>query len=340
MKAPQQITISTSTFVKAVLIVLGLWFLWFIRDIVAIFVIALLLAALIDPFAHWLAERRIPRALAVLIVYTVLLSITSIMLILMVPVVIEQSGQLIANMTDSSLDLSNQLTQLRRFSESYGLADNLAASLQAVQQSVADSVGSIFSTVKGVAGAIAAVFLVLVLTFYMVVEEDAMRKYFKHLAPAEYQPYMVHITKRMQEKMGAWLRGQIILGLIVGLSVYIGLTLLGVEYALLLALLAGIFEMVPYVGPIISVIPAAIISFAQSPILGGAVLALYLIIQQIENHVLVPKIMQKVTGLNPIVSILALLVGIKVGGLVGGIIAIPLATMLLVVVEDLFRDVD
>ena len=139
--------------------------------------------------------------------------------------------------------------------------------------------------------------------------------------------------------MGEWLRGQLILGLIVGVAVYLGLLFLGVNYALLLALMAGVLEVVPYVGPIISLVPALIIGFAQSPVIGFAVIILYLIVQQLENHLLVPKVMQKVTGLNPIISILALLVGIKAGGIIGTIFSIPLAMMGVVILEDLFRDV-
>ena len=103
-------------------------------------------------------------------------------------------------------------------------------------------------------------------------------------------------------------------------------------------MIAAIFEIIPYVGPVFSLIPAVIIGFAQSPMTGVGVIGLYLIIQQIENNLLVPKIMQKVTGLNPVVSIAALLVGIKVGGVVGAILAIPLATMIVVAIEDVFKE--
>lgn len=339
MHPPQSVSISTATFIKAVLIVLGLWFLWFIRDIVAIFVASILLAALIEPFASWFAARRIPRGLAVIIVYICLLSLTAIFVAAFVPIVSEQGGQLIANFSSSYASTMESLGQVRQFSADYGFADNLSSSLTAIQQGVADSFGSIFSTVWGVVGGVAATFIVLVLSFYMVVEEERMRKYFRSLAPIEYQPYVAHLMKKMSRKMGEWLRGQIILGVIVGLAVYIGLSFLGVKYALVLALIAGILEVVPYVGPIISLVPALIVGFAQSPLIGLAVIILYLIIQQFENHVLVPKVMQKVTGLNPIISILALLVGFKAGGLTGAVLSIPLAMMCVVILEDLFRDV-
>lgn len=339
MQPPQSVSISTSTFIKAVLIVLGLWFLWFIRDIVAIFVASILLAALIEPFASWFASRRIPRGLAVLIVYTCLLSLSAIFVLLFVPIVSEQGSQLVANFSNSYSQAMESLGQVRQFSADYGFADNLASSFTALQTGITDSVGSFFSTVWGVVGGVAATFIVLVLSFYMVVEEERMRKYFRSLAPIEYQPYVAHLMKKMSRKMGEWLRGQIILGLIVGVAVYIGLTILGVKYALVLALIAGIFEVIPYVGPIISLVPAVIVGFAESSIIGLAVIVLYLVIQQLENNVLVPKVMQKVTGLNPIISILALLVGLKAGGLTGAILSIPLAMMSVVILEDLFRDV-
>lgn len=335
MHAGQTISISTGTFLKAVLIALSLWFLWYIREIVAIFIISIMLASVIDPFADWFAKRRIPRSIAVLIVYTVLLALASLIVIVLVPIVIEQSSQLLKNISVTSASAIDSFVQ---FQQRHQVLENLTSGLESFQQNLTASANSIFTTVKGFFGGLAALMIVLVLTFYMVVEEESMRRYFKTLAPAEYQPYLNQILQKMQKRIGAWLRGQIILGFVVGLAVYIGLKLLGVPYALLLAIIAGLFEIVPYVGPILSLLPAALIGFAQSVVLGLGVVILYLIIQQVENNVLVPKIMQKVTGLNPILSIAALLVGVQVGGVVGAILAIPLATMISVVFEDLFKE--
>lgn len=338
MQPPQSISISTATFIKAVVIVLGIWFLWYVHDVVAIFIASLLLSSLIEPFAATLHARHIPRALAVLIVYTVLLTLVSILTVLLVPAVSTQGGQLLNSVSTSFTGVAHSFGSLQTFTEAHGLADNFSSSLTSLQEAFGQSVGSIFSTVKGVVGGVVATFIVMVLAFYMVVEEEKVRKYFRSLAPIEYQPYVGHLMKKVQKKMGEWLRGQLILALVVGTLIFIGLSILGVPYALLLALIAGVLEVVPYVGPVLSLIPALIIGFAQSPILGLAVVLLYVLVQQIENHVLVPKIMQTVTGLNPIISILALLIGIKVAGLVGAIFSIPLAMIGVVVLEDLFGD--
>ncbi len=325
---PHTINVSTMTFVKAVLIVLALWFFWYIREIVAMVVTALLLAALIDPFADWFQERKIPRGLAVIIVYVILGLIATLVIVALVPVVIEQVTQLFGSgpfaETLQDIFLSNStLFDVQRF----------IVSLLSGETSIA----TLFSQIGSFLSGFLALLVVLVLAFYMVVEEDTAKKVFKNLAPIEYQPFLVQLLTKIQTKIGAWLRGQLLLGLIVGTTCFIGLSILGVKYALLLGIIAGLFEIVPYVGPTLSVIPAVLVGFTQSLVMGVIVLLMYLVVQQVENNILVPKIMQKVTGLNPIVSIVALLVGIKIGGLVGAILSIPIATMLSVILEDLFR---
>jgi len=181
-----------------------------------------------------------------------------------------------------------------------------------------------------------ALFAVLIITFYMTLEEDGMKKFVKSIAPLKYQPYLISKVKRVQVKMGMWLRGQLILSLILGVLAYIGLLIIGVDYALVLALLVAVTEFIPYVGPIIGGIPAVFIAFTQSPVKAGIVVVLYVVIQQLENSVISPKVMQKAVGLNPIIIILALLVGGTIGGFAGVILAIPAVTIISVFVEDFF----
>lgn len=329
------ITISTGTFVKAILFGLGLWFLWYVREVVAVIFMAVLLAALIDPLADALARRRVPRTVTVIVVYILLAALLSFVVIQIVPVIFDQLSQFVANISTSPI--LGYLGRFRAATAEYGLEDNLRSALQSIQTGITSSFTSVFSTITGVIGAIATIFVVFVLTFYMVVEEEAVRRYFKNLAPEEYQLYLSGAFSKMQKKVGSWLRGQLALGLIIGIAVYIGLSLLGVHYALLLAVIAGLLEFVPYLGPILSLSPALIIAFGQSPLKALSVVVLYLVIQQLENNILVPKVMQKATGLNPVISIVALLIGAKVGGFLGAVLSIPLATMSSVLLEDLFH---
>ncbi len=333
---PHAITVSTWTILKVLLILVSIGLLWMLRDVVAILFVALLLSALIDPFADWFAKRHIPRGIAVLIVYAILLGIAAATLILLIPPLVTQVQQLVSNLAIMYGEAIKSFTQLQTISVQYGFGDNFQASLQALQEGVGRSLSSVFSTISGFFGGIAAFVIVLVLTFYMVVEEDAARRFFKNLAPEEYQPFLASLFNKMQKRIGSWLRGQLVLGLVIGTAMYLGLTILGVPYALVLALLAGLLEIIPYAGPMLSAIPTLLIAFSISPLKGLMVGILILVIQQIENNLLVPKIMQKATGLNPIVSIVALLVGIKLGGFVGALLAIPIATMVAVAIEELF----
>jgi len=330
------LSISTGTILKVLLVVLGVWVAWYLREIFVMLLAAILLAALIEPFADWLARHRWPRAAAVIFVYAALVLLVLAIVLLVVPLVIAQMADLFNNFSFEYQKFISSFDQVKSFSVQYGLQNSLQSTLLSIQDWLTGSLSSIFTTFKGLVGGVVGTFIVLVLAFYLVVEEAAARNLFKQITPLEYQPFLFQLFLKIQKKIGAWLRAQLILGLIVGSAVFLGLTILGVDYAIVLALLAGLLEIVPYVGPIFSLIPAAMVGFAASPLQGILVLALYFVIQQIENHILVPKVMQKVTGLNPVIRILALLIGIKLAGFVGGLLAIPVAIMLVVILDEVF----
>lgn len=335
MRSPDHLVhISTSTIFRTIIIVGALVFLWFVRDILLMLFVALMLAALIEPFANWLHSHKIPRGLGVLGIYVVLFSALAVSLLLLVPPFIEQFQNLLRALSSIFVGVSDTVGRLYAFSEQYGLGEQVSQSVDELQRAASGFIGSLFSTVTGLIGGLISLVITLVLAFYMVVEEDAWRRFFRRVAPDEYQPYLTQLFNKMQEKIGLWLRGQLLLMLIIGLLTYLGLTLLQVPYALVLAIFAGFLELIPYAGPTVGAIPAVAIGLVQSPLTGGAVLLLYILIQQFENHLLVPKIMQKVAGLNPIVSIVALLVGFQIGGLLGAILAIPVAALLSVFLND------
>jgi predicted PurR-regulated permease PerM len=141
----------------------------------------------------------------------------------------------------------------------------------------------------------------------------------------------------VEEKIGRWLVGQLALGFIIGVFYYVGLSLIGVKSALVLAVFGGFMEFIPYIGPILVGIPIIIIALSQSPLTAALALVIQIAIQQLENHVIVPKVMQKAVGLNPLVSIVALLVGAKLFGIVGMLLAIPVTTSISVVLTEIYR---
>lgn len=336
-KRVTNINISTLTIVKTIVIFIILYFLYLISDIIALLFASLIFTSSVDPWIDWMQKRKIPRSLGMVIIYLLLLAIVSFTVYLIIPPIIEQTSELSANFPHYVDKASAMFFNLQDYADKHEWLDSIKNSLGSVSSHLETATRGIFTTLYSIFGSIFAFFLVLVITFYMVVEEDAMKKLVWSLTPSKHQAYMIGLMNRIQKKIGLWFRGQLLLGLIIFFLTFVGLSILGVKYALILALIAGLTEVVPYLGPILSAIPAIFLAFTQSPMLAVFVLILYVVIQAVENNILVPKIMQKAVGLNPIISIFVLMIGLKLGGIIGAILAIPIATALSVIIKDLFE---
>src|SRR3989344_5121790 len=192
-----------------------------------------------------------------------------------------------------------------------------------------------FQTASRIFGGALSAVLVLVISFYLAVEERGIENLLRVIIPREHEKYAISLWKRTQEKIGLWLQGQLILGIIVGVLVYLGLSILQVPYATTLAALAALLEIIPIFGPIMAAIPAAIIAFSVTPTLGLMVIGLYIIIQQFENHLIYPLVVTKIVGIPPIIVIVAILVGGELAGIIGFLLAVPLTTVLVELFNDL-----
>jgi predicted PurR-regulated permease PerM len=327
------ISISTFTVVKILLVLLMLYFLYIVRDILVVLFIALILSSAIKPFVDWMQRKKIPRALSMILIYFTLAIVISLIIYLIIPPMVEQIGEITKNLPRYLDLLSTRFSNIKDYT---GQVYSLAGALDALKTSLQTNATSVLSALSGIFGSIVSFFLVLVVTFYMVVEENAMKKIVWSIVPLKNQPYVMRLIVRMQKKIGNWLIGQLILCFTVGLFIFLGLVILRVKYALILALLAGLFEAIPYLGPLLSAIPAVFLAFSQAPTLAIFVAIFYYAVQFTENNVLVPKIMQKAVGLNPVISITALLIGFKLAGIAGALLAIPVATAASVFIQDVF----
>lgn len=335
-KNPNQTTISISTWsvVKIFLILLAFWFFYQVREVILIIFVAIMLASILESPVSWLQKRKIPRAVTVILIYLIFFAVLSFLTLSLIPPLIEQIRQLANNFPDYLQKV------FAFFRTPLGDFINLNNGVQELAKSVASGTTNNFlTTIFSFFGGFVSTIVVLVMTFYLVVEEDALKRIIRSVVPDHYQPYITQLFSRVQSKLGAWLRGQLILSLIVGILIYIGLTLLRVPYALVLAPMAGLLEFVPFIGPITAAAPSVIIALAQSPIKALVVIAMYVMIQQMQNHILVPKVMQKAVGINPIISIAAVLTGVQIGGVLGALIAIPLTAALSVLIKDFYHEV-
>ncbi|HWR00012.1 MAG TPA: AI-2E family transporter [Candidatus Methylomirabilis sp.] len=333
----RSISISTRTIITVVATILLLRFMWEIRDLIALVFAALILAALINPFAQWAKKYRIPKGISVLAFYVVFIGglVTAILLVL--PEIVDQAGRLGELVGKSWQVLSGWIESLRQLSTQYGLSENLRAGVSSLQGQATTVVQKLFSTLTDLFGGLAGLVVVLVIAYYMVAQEEEALQWFKNFLPEDYQKFTTNLLREVQDKFGRWLIGQLSLSLIVGVLYYVGLRILGVEGALVLAILGGFTEFIPYLGPILGGIPAVLVALSQSPMLALLTLILFVIVQQLENHVLVPKVMQKAVGLNPVLSIVALLVGGKLFGIAGAILAIPVTTACAVAFMEIYR---
>jgi predicted PurR-regulated permease PerM len=333
----RNIVISTWTILKVLGILFGLFLLYLVRDILALLFAALFLAALMHPAARFLATKKIPKGITVLGFYIVLFGSAVLAFGLLVPPFLTQSAHLMDGVGRSWQVLADSANSLKEFSATYGLNDNIQAGVQSLQGQVTNAATGLFSTLTGIFGGIVGLLVVLVLAYYMVVQDESAKSAFYQIVPKEYQELASTILLRVEEKIGRWLLGQLALGLIVGVLYYIGLRIIGVESALVLAVFGGFTEFIPYLGPILGAIPVFLLALSQSPLIAAFSLIVIIVIQQVENNILVPKIMERAVGLNPLVSIIALLIGAKLFGLVGVILAIPVATATAVILSELYR---
>lgn len=330
------IRIETWDVIKVIGIVLTLIFLYLVRDILALLFAALFFAALMHPAANYLAKKRIPKGVTVLVLYVLLFGFAAIAFGLLLPPLLDQSANMVSTLGKSWEVVSKGVHFLQDFTLKHGLSDNLQAGVQTLQDQIGRAANGLFSTLTDVFGGIVGLIVVLVMAYYMVAEEEEARNVFHNLVPEEYQEISTTIIKRVEEKMGKWLIGQLSLCLIIGLLYYIGLTIIGVNSALVLAVFGGFTEFIPYLGPILGAIPAMLLALTQSPVKAVLALIVVIIIQQFEGHVIVPKVMQRAVGLNPLLSIVALLIGAKLFGIVGALLAIPVATAISAILCELY----
>ena len=198
--------------------------------------------------------------------------------------------------------------------------------------------GGFFKIVSAIFGGALSMILIIVISFYLAVQERGIENFLKVITPIKKEEYIIGLWKRSQHKIGLWMQGQLLLGLLIGVMAYLGLTILGVKYALLLALLAAVFEIIPLFGPILAATPAVILGFLDSAVLGFMVLGFYIIMQQFENHLIYPLVVRKVVGVPPLVVIIALIIGAKLAGFLGMLLSAPIAAVLMEYMNDLEKE--
>lgn len=308
---------------------LSIWFAYYIRDIFALLFIVLIVVTWLSPTVEkW--SKYLTRPGAVISVFLILLAFLAAIFSLVVP-------PLVAQLQEFSLNLPFYAQKLSE-SASEGvwrsIVEAVRGNLSNISSQLSDTGGLLLSQTIGLLSGLWAVITVLVLSFYLLLEENGLRKIYRGLLPQNWYEALAETTNKIGDKLGAWLRGQLMLMLLVGVMVTVGMLLAGIPYALTLGLWAGLTEVVPIIGPWIGAVPGVILGFASSPIHGFLAILVYVVVQQVENSILVPKVMGKAVGINPFLVILAIIIGDKVYGLLGVLLAVPAAAVISVIAQD------
>jgi len=331
MDDKQTIEITTATILKAIAIILGVVFVYLVRNILLMLFVSVIIASAVDAPIDWLVRHKIRRGLAVAIVYILGIVIFGFLIYLIIPPLASQVKVLAFNMPGYLGELEGKLQWL---GGKFGIV-----SLQDVLTSIGDrlgvAAGDIFVATINFFGGVFSAVIVLIISIYMAVKEQAIKKFFVSFSPERHRAYVENLTERILYKLGAWFRGQIILMAVIGVMSYIGLSLLKIKFALTLALIVGLLEVVPIIGPIIAAVPAILFALLQSPGLALLTAALYYVIQELEKYLIVPQVMKRAVGLNPISIMVAVLIGAELHGIIGAIIAIPVAAIISIILSDL-----
>jgi predicted PurR-regulated permease PerM len=333
---------------KSTLIVLGIILLsqFFapIAEILLIFFLSILFAAALDPTVDALERRKIPRSVSVIGIFILLIALLIFFISQLIPLMAEQLVQMGQNIAELITKQEYDSPFLQKASDYINSAIQ-SIDLELILNKINESLNSITTQLKSFAGdtlgfilwifnSILNFFLFLILTFFLVVDEKNVNNFFLSLFPSKHAHYIIDKMDAVKHKIGFWLRGQIILMITMFTISLIGFMLLGVDYALTLAMLTGIGELIPIVGALIAGIPAILVGLNTSTWLAFWVAIFILVSQQLEGNILVPMIMKKAVGLSPIIIILAMVIGGKTLGILGAIIAVPVTTALSIFVMD------
>ena len=353
-----EIEISSGTIVRTILVILLFALAWFLRDIILVVLIAVVLASAIEPLVRFIVARGIPRLLSLVFVYLFGAAILGGVFYFFVPALLSDLSRL-ARIVPQYFDISSLWNPLQEggIASQSPLAKAVIPQVVGIEQGIAQGANFLDilknSVEEGGAVHSASVFfggffsfiLIIVLSFYLSAQERGIENFLRLISPVKSRGYVVDLWKRSQIKIGLWFQGQLLLGFLVGVLAFLGLSVLGVSSALFLAFLMMIFEIIPVFGPILAAVPGVAIAFTEGmrgvePGLTAAlfVALFYFIIQQFESHLIYPLVVRKVIGIPPVLVILALVIGAKIAGFLGILLAVPMTAVLMEFLNDVAKE--
>ncbi len=334
----KKLSITTGSWVRAVLVILAVVALFILRDLVLVILVSIVIASAIEPAALWAKRFSLPRLPTILTVYVFVGVICAGLFYFLFLPLLGELSTFIGAFPEYSKNLTTDSTFLNLFGSvsealpAQGIANNINSLVSSLSTGV-------FSSATFFFGGIFSFILIVILSFYLAVQEDGVGKFLRVVTSSKQEKYIMDLWDRSKKKIGLWMQGQVLLAAIIMVLVYLGLLLVKVDHPLLLAVAAGMFEIIPVFGPILAAIPAILIAFVGGGMSTALMVAgLFIIIQQFENQLIYPLVVKKVVGVPPMVSILALLIGGQLAGFLGILISVPVAAVFMELLNDMEKE--
>ena len=328
--------VSTGTILRFVTIGVALALLLFLWKVVAGLFLAIIIAATVEPAVQFFKRHHIPRPVSVGVIYGLGLAILAGMFYLVVPNLFFEFRDFSTTFPDRYAEFISSFNQtVGTFSLPEIGGGNLGNFFENIRNQTGIATSDFFGFIFSIFGGVLSVIFVFVISFYLSLEERGIEIFLRSLIPKTHHEYAFDLWRRIKKRLSMWVRAQVILMLFVGLVMFPILWALGIKYALTLAILLALFEVIPVIGPIIAGAILLLFVLIQSPVLALIAFGVYVILQQIQAHLIVPTIVSRALGLNPVVIILLLVVGGSLGGVWGAILAIPFGA----VINELLSDI-
>lgn len=308
------VTVSPVSIAFTIFFILGLYGVFYIRNVIILLFASFILSVALNPVVKLLNSKlSIPKVAAIVMAYLFLIIIVATSLGLLIPPLAKQVVHLV-----NTFNLPFLQEQLKEFN--FNLQE-----LSSLVSNFGSSFSVVFDVINATFTSVFTLFTILVMSFYVMLERQELHKKARWFTKKqEYIDQTKEFIDSVELQLGGWVRAQVILMVSIFVVTFVSLTLISVPYALPLALIAGLLEIVPNLGPTLAMIPAVFVAYVTfGPVMAGIVFLLYIVIQQLENNILVPKVMKASANVNPLVSITSILVGLKVAGVTGALLAIP-----------------
>lgn len=333
MEHGHTISISTGTILRVVVILVGIYALWQLSTLVLLLLSAVVIASSVEPGVEFFIKKKFPRALAVISVYALVIAALALLVWFFVPPMLDEAIALLAILPQYVSQVS-ELGQLS-FLSATNVGPSLVENITALQSTFANTGAGVLKVLSSIFGGVFYLMLTIVVSIYFSFQETGVDDFLRLVTPERHREYALSLWKRSQKKIGLWMQGQLLLSVIITVLLFLGLSLLGVQYALLLAIFAGIMELIPVFGSFVAAVPGIVVALVTGDLTQALIVsALYLIVNQFQAHLIYPLVVKKIVGVAPILVIIALIAGGQLAGFLGVLLSVPVAAAIQEFVND------